>query len=304
MSAAPVATPWFQPKSKKQYAVMMLILLGAIAGLWIGAVYYVKKATGAMPPPVIQKARNLFEEKRNDEAIALLTDTVRQIETTRGPEDPSLVKHFDLLATIYGATKRESDAEPLWRRSYEMRRKMLGPDHPETLGSGDRLALSLIAQGKYPEADPLLRKSLAHREGYYGVDDPGILASLNHMAELFLAQKMYREAEPFATRAVKIGRGKTGLVPPAFADSLRQLGAILAGLEKYEDAAPLYDQSIKYKVRQLPDAPHIPPKQGQISHGDFSDLCKEAAAVYRKAGKEKEAKELEAKAAAVLKPKE
>jgi tetratricopeptide (TPR) repeat protein len=253
---------------------------------------------------VIQKARNLFEEKKNDEAIALLTDAVRQIEQGRGPDDPALVKHFDLLATIYGASGREADAEPLWRRALQIRRSALGSEHPEVFGTGDKLALCLIAQGKYPEAEPLLRRSLTHRENYYGPEDPGIMTSLNHMSDLFLAQKKYAEAEPFATRAVRIGRGKTGLMPPAFADSLRRLAAVYAGQEKWEDAAPLYDQAVKLKVRQLPDAPHIPPKAGQISHGEFAELCKDTAVVFRKAGKEKEAKELEAKAEAILKPKD
>jgi len=85
---------------------------------------------------------------------------------------------------------------------------------------------------------------------------------------------------------------------------MRLLGAVYAGLEKVEDAVPLYDGAVKQKVKLLPDAPHIPPKPGQISHAEFADLCKDYAAVLRKAGKEKEAKAIEAKAEAVLKPRD
>ena len=300
----PAPTPWFQPKSKTQLLMVVGGALAAIILAWVYGLAYVRKLTLAAPPPVIQKARNLFEEHKNEEAVAVLLPAIQEIERTRGLEDTYLVKHFDLLATIYEAMKKDADAEPLWRRSYEIRRKNLGPEHPESIGSGDKWAYSLMAQGKYAEAEPLLRKSLVHREGYYGADDAGIMPSLNHMAELFVAQKKYAEALPFAERAVKIGRGKTGLMPASYPDSMQHLGAVYAGLEKWEDAAPLYEAAIKFKVRQLPDAPHIPPKQGQISHGDFAALCKAAAAVYRKTGKEKEAKELELKAEAVLKPKE
>ena len=301
---APPAAPWFQPKSKNQLFVIIGLLVAAIIGAWIVGIWYLKKATAAMPPPVIQKARNLFEERKHDEAIALLTDAIRQIEKARSPEDTALVKHFDLLATIYGETDRQAQAEPYWRRSLEIRRKHLGPDHPESIGTGDKLGLCLVAQAKFGDAEPLLRKSLAHREGYYGAEDPGIMSSLNHMARLFLAQKKHAEAEAFAGRAVKIGRSKTGLMPPSYGESLYCLGAAYAGQEKWADAVPLFDQSVKLKVRQLPDAPHIPPKPGQIHHSEFADLCKEYAAVLRKAGKEKEAKEIEAKAEAVLKPKD
>lgn len=296
-----VAAPWFQPKSKTQLVVIVGILLTAIVLLWIWGLGFVRKMT---PAPGIQKARSLHEDKKHDEAIALLTDAVRQIEAARGPEDPYLLNHFDLLAVIYGATKRHAEAEKLWRRSYDICRKNLGAEHPQSIGTGDKLALSMLAQGKYAEAEPLFRKSLAHRENVYGAEDERIMRSLNHLTELFLAQKKYAEAEVPAVRAVKIGRAKTGLMPPAFADSLRLLASVRSGQEKWEDAVPLYDQAIKLKVRLLPDAPHIPPKPDQISHGDFADLCKEGAVALRKAGKEKEAKELEAKAEAVLKPKE
>jgi tetratricopeptide (TPR) repeat protein len=300
----PAAAPWFQPKSKKQLFIIVGVLIAVLAGVWIWGLSRIRQITAGMPPPVIQKARNLFEDKKHDEAIALLTDAVGQIEKARGPEDTYLVKHFDLLATIYGETDRQAQAEPYWRRALEIRRKNLGVDHPESIGTGDKLGLCLIAQGKFADAGPLLRKSLAHRESYYGADDPGIMPSLNHLAELFLAQRKYAEAEPFARRAVKIGRAKTGLMPPSYADSLHHLGSVCAGQAKWEDAVPLFDQAVKLKVRQLPDAPHIPPKPGQIHHGEFADLCKEYAVVLRKTGKEKEAKEIEAKAEAVLRPKE
>lgn len=303
MKPAPVTPPWFQPKSKVQLFFIIAALLTVIVVAWIKGLAHIKRLQSA-PPPVIQKSRNLMEERKFEEAAALLVPVIQDLEKSRGLEDPSLLKHFDLLAVIYGETNRHADAEPLWRRALEIRRKNLGPDHPEAIGSGDKLARCLMAQGKFADAEPLLKKSLTHREGYWGAEAPEIMTSLNAMSEFFLMQKKYAEAEPFASRAVRIGRAKTGLMPPSYADSMRHLGAVHMGLDKPEDAIPLYDNAVKLKVRQLPDAPHIPPKPGQISHLDFSDLCKDYAAVLRKAGKEKEAKEIEAKAAAVLKPRE
>jgi len=298
------AAPWFQPKSKSQLFIIVGILLAAIVGMWAGGLAWLKVKSASLPPPVIQKATVLFEERKYDEAAGLLTDTIQQIEKSHGADSMYLVKPSDLLATVYGAMRKNAEAEAVWRRAYEIRRKHLGPDHPETLGSGDKLALCLIDEGKHADAEPLLKKSLSHREAYFGDDSESIMKSLNHMALLFLAQKKYAEAEPFASRAVKIGRNKIGLMPAPYPDSQRILGAVSAGLEKYDDAIPLYDAAIKSKAKLLPEAPHIPPKAGQISHGDFADLCKECAAVLRKAGKEKEAKAMEARAEASLKPKD
>jgi len=38
--AAP-APPWFQPKSTKQLFIMVALLIGAIAGVWIWGISYV-----------------------------------------------------------------------------------------------------------------------------------------------------------------------------------------------------------------------------------------------------------------------
>jgi len=304
MTVKPVQTPWFQPKSKGQLFAVVGVLLAVIVGAWIYGLAYIRRIAAAAPPPVIQKSRNLLEERKYDEAVGLLLPVIQDIERTRGPEDTSLVKHCDLLAAVYEAMKKYPEAEPMWRKSYDIRRKNLGADHPESMGSGDKLAMCLIEQGKFPEAETLLKKSLGHREAYFGADHEGIILQLSHLAELYLAQKKYAEAEAYAGRAVKIGRNKIGLMPPSMPEAQHRLGAALAGLEKYDDAILNYDAALKFKVRLLPEAPHIPPKPGQISHGDFSDLCKEFCVVLRKAGKEKAAKEIEAKVEEVSKPKE
>lgn len=301
MTDAP-PVPWLQPKSKKQFVVYIAVLGGLLVACVIIMIWFATRVPSV--PPVIQKSRNLFEERKYDEAIALLQPVIEGIEKSRGAEDPTLVKHFDLLAQIYEAMGRYADAEPLWRRSLQIRSKHLGADHPEVIGSGDKLAMSLLAQKKYPEAETFLKKSMAHREIAFGPDDSRIMPSLNRLAELYVAQGKFAEAESFAKRSVAIGRGTIGLQPPSFGDSQRWLAAALAGLGKFDEASPLYANAIAFKVRQLPDAPHIPPRPGQIAHVDFAELCKEAAAVYRKAGKEKDAKELEDKAELILHPKQ
>jgi hypothetical protein len=294
--------PWFQPTTTKQYMKYMMVLVSVMILCIIAAVWFAGRVNPI--PPVIQKSRNLMDEHRYDEAVALLLPIIQDIEKTRGPEDTALVKHFDLLAESYSATTKEAEAGELWKRSYEIRRKHLGPDHPETIASGDKYAMSLLAQKKYAEAEPLLKKALAHREGYFGADDPGLMPSLNRLAELYLLQGKAAEAEPYARRSVVIGRLKVGLQPASFGDAQQRLAAVLTALGKFDDAIPLYVNALAAKSRQLPEAAHIPPKPGQIAHGDFADLCKEAAACYRSAGKEKEAQELDAKAELILHPKQ
>jgi tetratricopeptide (TPR) repeat protein len=299
---APPQVPWMQPKSPKQYFVMM----GILGGLLVTSVFFMIWFSMRTPavPPVIQKARNLLEEHKYEEATALLLPVIQQIETTRGAEDTTLVKHFDLLAQIYEAQGKPADAEPLWRRSLHIRAKNLGSDHPEVIGSEDKLAMCLIPLKKFPEAETLLKKSLAHREKAFEPDDPKLMPSLNRLAELYVAEGKFAEAEAAARRAVTIASATIGLQPTSVADSKRWLGAALAAQGRLDDAIPLYEAALPMKKKQLPEAPHIPPKPGQISHVDYADLLKEVAAVYRKAGKEKEAKALEEQAELTLHPKQ
>lgn len=299
---APPSVPWLQPRSTRQYLIYMGIL-GGLLVFCVGIMIWFSLRVPAVPP-VIQKSRDLLEERKYADAVALLVPVVQEIERTRGPEDPTLVKHFDILAQVYEAMGNYADAEPLWRRSMQIRAKTFGSDHQEVIGSGDRLAMSLLAQKKYPEAETLLKKSLAHREKAFEGEEMKLMPSLNRLAELYVAEGKFAEAEAYAKRAVQIGRTTLGLQPPSYGDSQRWLGAALAGQGKADEAIPLYAGALPLKERQLPKAAHIPPKQGEISHVDFADFLKEAAAVYRKAGKEEEAKALEERAELTLHPKE
>src|SRR5262249_54859100 len=155
------------------------VLLGIIVGAWVGGLAWLKMKTEEMPAPFMQKATALYEDRKYDEAVALLSDSIAQIEKSQGAQSMYLVKPLDLLATVTEAMKKESAAEGAWPRPYEIRRKHLYPDHPEIIASGDKLGLCLVAQAKYAEAEPLLKKSLAHREAYFGSEHKEIMRSLN-----------------------------------------------------------------------------------------------------------------------------
>src|SRR3989338_6000626 len=54
---------------------------------------------------------------------------------------------------LYQAGKY-SQAEPLYRRSLEIREKVLGPEHPDVAASLNNLAGLYDAQGRYAQAEP------------------------------------------------------------------------------------------------------------------------------------------------------
>ena len=73
---------------------------------------------------------------------------------------------------LYHAMGRYAEAEPLYRRSLEIREKQLGRDHPDVAQSLNNLADLYYAMGRYAEAEPLFRRSLAIGEKQLGATTP------------------------------------------------------------------------------------------------------------------------------------
>ena len=67
---------------------------------------------------------------------------------------------------------RYAEAEPLIRRSLEVREKQLGRDHLHVAHSLNNLAGLYQAMGRYAEAEPLFRRSLEIKEKQLGATTP------------------------------------------------------------------------------------------------------------------------------------
>ncbi len=75
--------------------------------------------------------------------------------------------HSTLGKTYYGLGLAESSQEE-YRRSFEIRRRMLGSDDPATLETQAEYGLSLLGAGKLPEARKVLTDALARAERVLG----------------------------------------------------------------------------------------------------------------------------------------
>ena len=51
-----------------------------------------------------------------------------------------------------------AEAQPLFEKALEIRRRLLTDDHPDTATSYDNVAANLNAQGKYIQAQPLYER--------------------------------------------------------------------------------------------------------------------------------------------------
>ena len=128
-------------------------------------------------------------------------------------------------------TRKDDEAEPLYRRALEIREAQLGPDHPGVAQSLNNLAELLRDQAKDDEAEPLHRRALAIREAQLGPDHPDVANSLNSLASLLVAQAKDDEAEPLYRRALEICETQLGPDHPNTQTTRRNLELLLEKMQ-------------------------------------------------------------------------
>ncbi len=87
---------------------------------------------------------------------------------------------------------RYDEAEPLYRRSLDIRERSLGAGHPDVAESLDEIAALDEATGRDDDAEALYKRSLAIREKALGPDHPEVGDTLRSLAELYRNQGRFQ----------------------------------------------------------------------------------------------------------------
>jgi len=101
------------------------------------------------------------------------------------------------------AQGKYAQAQPLFQKALEIRRRLLTDDHPNTAKSYNNVAANLNAQGKYTQAQPLYEEALEIRRRFLTDDHPAAATSYNNLAVNLNAQGKYLEARDQWLRAAK-----------------------------------------------------------------------------------------------------
>jgi tetratricopeptide (TPR) repeat protein len=78
---------------------------------------------------------------KHNEAEALLHRGISIEKTALGPDHPSLVSSYNVLADLLDEQGREGEAKQYLERALEIAEKTLGREHPQSLWSRVSLAL-------------------------------------------------------------------------------------------------------------------------------------------------------------------
>src|SRR5262249_12587454 len=103
------------------------------------------------------------------------------------------------------------EAEPLARRTWEARARVLGPAHRDTLDSLDTYTTSLGAQRRLDEAILLTRECLAGRLETLGPDHPDTLTSTSNLAYVLQQKGEWPESIRLYRQLLAVPREKVVL---------------------------------------------------------------------------------------------
>jgi tetratricopeptide (TPR) repeat protein len=142
------------------------------------------------------------------------------------------------LADVYAAEGKYAQAEALFNKNLEVKRRVLGPTHPNTLGALADAAAMYEQEGKYALAETHAMQALAGRRRLVGSEHPKTMADAAVLALVYVSERKFTEAEPLAREIFEFARTKQPEDWERYrAESL--LGASLAGHKKYTEAEPL-----------------------------------------------------------------
>ncbi len=142
------------------------------------------------------------------------------------------------------------EAEPLMRRSLELRRRVHGPEHVYTLTSLNNLANLLWDTGRRAEAEPLLREIMETSRRTLGPKQSNTSLAIYNYADILRelgrfeeAEVLFRETLALDLENLPAGHWHAGLHRSRYGELLLQLGrldeaeaALLAGYHVLQPA--------------------------------------------------------------------
>jgi tetratricopeptide (TPR) repeat protein len=155
------------------------------------------------------------------------------------------------VGVLYIRQGRYNEAEPLFVKSLEIRRRILGEEHPDTLKSMTLLGVLRRVQGRNNEAEQLSAKALEIQRRVLGEEHPDTLMTMHNLGWSYLLQKRYSEAEPLLIKSVEIQSRVLGEEYSETLWAMQGLGLLYSNQGRYKEAEPLLSRVLEIRRRVL-----------------------------------------------------
>ncbi len=168
-------------------------------------------------------------------------------------DDPEVTATYSRLASILSDQGKYAQAQPLFEKVLEIRRRRFTDNHRDTAQGYHNLAANLTNQGKYAQAQPLFEKALEIRRRLFTDDHPETATGFNGVGFNLGHQGKYAQAQPLFEKALEIRCRLLGDDDPDTAVSYNNLAFNLNAQGKYAQAQPLYEKALEIRRRVLTD---------------------------------------------------
>lgn len=204
-----------------------------------------------------QLAELRYHQGSYDDALPLLEEARRILESRPDPDPRRLGNVINSLAAIHHLRGELDAAEPLYREALDMQRRRREEEPGELATTLGNFAILMQQKGDLSAVEPLFREALEIRRRQWGDEHPEIAFALANLAANIHEQGRMEEAEALHREALAMRRKIFGDDHPEVAQSLSSLATSLDQQGEYEAAEPLFRETLEIQVRHLgPDHPH------------------------------------------------
>ncbi|OZC01747.1 serine/threonine-protein kinase [Rubricoccus marinus] len=167
---------------------------------------------------IISRVRGEYEA-----ALRELREALAIREAQLPPEDERITATLNQIAYVLYDLQRFREAEPLYQRVLEVRRRTMG-EHVQTAQVLNDYAALLLADGRASESIALHKEALGIRRRLLGPDHPHVAQSLSQVGWALQSDGRYAEAETLYVEALGIRQRHFGDVHVSVANSLVLVG--------------------------------------------------------------------------------
>lgn len=184
-------------------------------------------------------------------AREILDKGSKQIETSLGAQPEVQARLMTTIGTVYESLGLYPQAQPLFEKALDTRKRVLGPKNPDTLLSVADLAVTLRREGQLTEAEKMLRQTLESQRLVIGGENPSTLLTMVDLATTLGEQGRRNEQETLLRQALEAQRRVLG---PEHSDTLKSMNDLadtLGAEGNYSGAEELLQQTIEIERRVL-----------------------------------------------------
>ncbi|MEM6468619.1 MAG: tetratricopeptide repeat protein [Planctomycetota bacterium] len=141
---------------------------------------------------------------RQLKVVEVLEEAIDKVKTELNGDPIAQATMLHTIGGTYTGLGLLEEAERLFHRAFEIRRRELGEDHRDTLNSKRELGDTYNARSRFDSAQSLLQETHRQQSQTLGRRHPDTLRTLSDLASSYMGTHDYKKALPLLTEATEL----------------------------------------------------------------------------------------------------